>query len=216
MMSEAKKPAAAAPKPAVKAAAKSEVKPVAAKPAAKAAAKPAAAKPAAAKAPVKKAAPAKKAAPVKKPTAKAAAKPVAKKAAPSKVAAKKPAPKVAPKAAPKAAAKPAKPAAPKAAEKALPLDEFFNGMTETFEKARSRSTAAFDSASLVGRETDSFIRGRLSDQAELLNDIRNADEITAVFSAQQAYVQKSMTDYMDFFTTVGNACREATEKMISR
>lgn len=212
MMSEAKKPAAAAPKPAVKAAEKSEVKPVAAKPAAKAAAKPAAAKPAAAKAPVKKAAPAKKTAPVKKPTAKAAAKPVAKKAAPANVAAKKPAPK----AAPKAAAKPAKPVAPKAAEKALPLDEFFNGMTETFEKARSRSTAAFDSASLVGRETDSFIRGRLSDQAELLNDIRNADEITAVFSAQQAYVQKSMTDYMDFFTTVGNACREATEKMISR
>lgn len=212
MMSEAKKPAAAAPKPAVKAAEKSEVKPVAAKPAAKAAAKHAAAKPAAAKAPVKKAAPAKKTAPVKKPTAKAAAKPVAKKAAPAKVAAKKPAPK----AAPKAAAKPAKPAAPKAAEKALPLDELFNGMTETFEKARSRSTAAFDSASLVGRETDNFIRGRLSDQAELLNDIRNADEITAVFSAQQAYVQKSMTDYMDFFTTVGNACREATEKMISR
>jgi len=210
MMSEAKKPAAAATP---KAAEKQEVKPVAAKPVAETAVKAAAAKPATVKAPAKKVAPAKKTAPVKKTAAKAtaksapktAAKPVAKKAAPAKVAAKKPAPKAA-----------AKPAAPKAAEKALPLDDFFNGMTDTFEKARNRSTAAFDSASLVGQETDSFIRARLSDQAELLNDIRNADEITAVFSAQQAYVQKSMTDYMDFFTTVGNVCREATEKMISR
>lgn len=206
-MSEAKKPAAAkAPTPAAKPAAKAdavkEAAPAAAaKPAAKAATAKPATKPAARKAPVKKAAPAKK----------AAAKPAAKKAAQPKAAAK-PAAKAAVKPAPKTVAKTAAPAA----KKAQPMDNIFVGMNETMEKARARSAAAFDGASLMGKETDSFIRTRLNDQAELINEIRNAGEITAIFDAQQAYVQKSVTDYVDFFTAVGNVCREATEKMIGR